>query len=231
MLLMPPEAEEDTDATAGITQAAQEEVIDGEGRRHDAGEQEVVGPEEAHRAVDSQEQVAGAVPADQIEEESENDEGENLRTANQTLRTALTGFRNATGALRTAAAAVVSGRRRRAERALRALQRADLAHGRRGRGAGRGGGGGRGRGGRGGGMFPIGIDFGDGEGEEQEDGDELDLPADRHDAHIQLHRARGRGGHGGAAGRGGLVPQGNEHEEFLVGDQAAVDAGFEQPIH
>jgi hypothetical protein len=151
-LFITPVAEEDAVVAADPAQAGQEIVIDRGEERHDREVREV--GEDVLQALDIQEQEAGGGPADRIDEQGENDENENLETADETLRTALADFRNVTERLQTAAAAVVGGRRRRAERALRELQRADLDRGPRGRGGrrgGRGGRGGRGRGGRGGG--------------------------------------------------------------------------------
>ena len=84
-------------------------------------------------------------PANQVEEENEDEENDNFETMEETVRTALSGFQNAASELQTTTAALVRGRRRRAERLLGQLARGG---GGRGRGAGRGRGRGRGRGGR-----------------------------------------------------------------------------------
>jgi hypothetical protein len=204
-ILLEFEDEEDASATASTTGAMQEDVI----------------ARGLHHAVEDQEHEVGAVPADQMQEDNEHDEDMNLHTANETLRTALAGFRNATEVLRTAAAAVVSGRRRRAVRALRGLERADRAHG---RGAGRGG-----RGGRGGGLVPEAHNNRDGEGEEQNNGTEWatlaagfeEGPELLRDLGPIIGRGRGRGGRGGGTRRGGLFLQGNEHQDGLTEDEAA----------
>lgn len=175
MLLMEHEAEDGAGTATGTTQVAQEEIIDVEGGRHDPEVREIIETGEAHDTIGGQDHPMGEVPANQIEEENQNDEDGNLLTAKETLRTALAGFRNATGELRTAAAAVVNARRRRAQRAVRQLQRADGTDRPRISGAGRRGRGGRGRGGRGGrggGIVPIGNGNENGQGEEQEHGDE-----------------------------------------------------------
>jgi hypothetical protein len=147
MLLMASVEGDDANGTAGTTRAADEEVIAGEGSRLTAGAEEVVQAGGRNREVEGEEHEVEARPADRIDEDNDEEdhaaEDMDLQTATETLRAALAGFRNATEELRAAAAAVVRGRRRRAERALRALERADRP---RGRGAIGGGRGARGRG-------------------------------------------------------------------------------------
>lgn len=117
----------DTSGTAGTTRTADEEVIAGEAARQTAGAEEVVEAGGQNHAVEGEEHEVAARPDDPMEEDSEEDI--NLQTATETLRTALTDFREATEGFRAAAAVVVRARRRRAERALRALERANRRRG------------------------------------------------------------------------------------------------------
>jgi hypothetical protein len=157
---------DDAGVATGATRAADEEVVAGGGARQTAGAPEVAQAGGRNHPVEGEEHEVEARLADPIEDDSDGDDMD-MQTAAATLRTALAGFRNATEELRTAATVVVSGRRRRAERALRALERADRL---RGRGAFRGvrglRGRGRGRGGRGGEIVAPALNPEGGDGEE-----------------------------------------------------------------
>lgn len=139
VLLVAFEDEREAGETGVTTQAVEE--VTGEGAFQTLEAQEAVDARGLAHPTDGEEHEVTTIPTNQVGEDHELTEDINLTTANGTLRAALDRFRNATEGLRTAAMAVVNERRRRAERALAELERANedgargaFGGGRRGRG-------------------------------------------------------------------------------------------------